>query len=99
MEIMQSDFHIPSAPAASINFISRKDKTRFAYPSPPSGSSLDWKRLANGAPHPPDSAYRGKFSGKYAYRLISGGVGHNLPQEAPQAFTQAVIDVDAFDRY
>jgi pimeloyl-ACP methyl ester carboxylesterase len=54
---------------------------------------------ANGAPHPPDSAYRGKFSGKYAYRLISGGVGHNLPQEAPQAFAQAVIDVDAFDRH
>ena|ERR1700729_315216 len=46
MEIMQSDSHIPSAPAASINFISRKDKTRFAYPSPPSGSSLDWKRLS-----------------------------------------------------
>jgi pimeloyl-ACP methyl ester carboxylesterase len=51
---------------------------------------------ANGAPHPPDSAYRNKFSGKYAYRLISGGVGHNLPQEAPQAFAQAVIDVDSF---
>jgi len=49
---------------------------------------------ANGAPHPIDSAYRGKFSGKYAYRLISGGVGHNLPQEAPQAFAQAVVDVD-----
>jgi pimeloyl-ACP methyl ester carboxylesterase len=49
---------------------------------------------ANGAPHPPDSAYRRKFSGKYAYRLVSGGVGHNLPQEAPQAFAQAVIDVD-----
>ena len=49
---------------------------------------------ANGAPHPPESAYRGKFSGKYAYRLISGGVGHNLPQEAPQAFVQAVIDVE-----
>jgi pimeloyl-ACP methyl ester carboxylesterase len=49
---------------------------------------------ANGAPHPPDSAYRKKFSGKYAYRLISGGVGHNLPQEAPQAFAQAVVDVD-----
>jgi len=49
---------------------------------------------ANGAPHPPDSAYRRKFSGKYAYRLINGGVGHNLPQEAPQAFAQAVIDVD-----
>src|ERR1700733_13638218 len=46
MEIMQSDSHIPSAPAASITFISRKDKTRFAYPSPPSGSSLDWKRLS-----------------------------------------------------
>ena len=51
---------------------------------------------ANGAAHPPDSAYRKKFSGKYAYRLISGGVGHNLPQEAPQAFAQAVIDVDGF---
>ena len=51
---------------------------------------------ANGAPYPPDSAYRNKFSGKYAYRLISGGVGHNLPQEAPQAFAQAVIDVDGF---
>ena len=49
---------------------------------------------SNGAPHPPDSAYRRKFSGKYAYCLISGGVGHNLPQEAPQAFAQAVIDVD-----
>ena len=49
---------------------------------------------ANGAPHPPDSAYRRKFSGKYSYRLISGGVGHNLPQEAPQAFSQAIIDID-----
>jgi pimeloyl-ACP methyl ester carboxylesterase len=51
---------------------------------------------ANGAPHPPESAYRNRFSGKYAYRLISGGVGHNLPQEAPRAFAQAVIDVDGF---
>jgi pimeloyl-ACP methyl ester carboxylesterase len=51
---------------------------------------------ANGAPHPPDSVYRNKFSGKYAYRLISGGAGHNLAQEAPQAFAQAVIDVDSF---
>lgn len=49
---------------------------------------------SNGAPHPPAAAYRGKFSGKYEYRLITGGVGHNLPQEAPQAFAQAVIDVD-----
>ena len=51
---------------------------------------------ANGAPHADPSAYAGKFSGKYAHRLISGGIGHDLPQEAPQAFAQAVIDVDAF---
>jgi len=51
---------------------------------------------ANGAPHPDPGAYAKKFSGKYAHRLISGGIGHNLPQEAPQAFSQAVIDVDAF---
>ena len=48
---------------------------------------------ANGAPHPDPSAYAGKFSGKYAHRTIKGGVGHNLPQEAPQAFAKAVIDV------
>ena len=51
---------------------------------------------ANGAPHPEASAYAGKFSGKYTHRVIGGGVGHNLPQEAPQAFAQAVVDVDAF---
>ena len=50
---------------------------------------------ANGAPHADPSAYANKFSGKYAHRLISGGIGHNLPQEAPKAFAQAVIDVDA----
>jgi pimeloyl-ACP methyl ester carboxylesterase len=48
---------------------------------------------ANGAPHVDPSAYAGKFVGKYAHRLIKGGIGHNLPQEAPQAFAQAVIDV------
>jgi pimeloyl-ACP methyl ester carboxylesterase len=47
---------------------------------------------ANGAPHPPAEAYRKRFTGKYEYRLISGGIGHNLPQEAPQAFTKAVVD-------
>jgi pimeloyl-ACP methyl ester carboxylesterase len=47
---------------------------------------------ANGAPHPEPAAYRNKFSGKYAHRTINGGIGHNLPQEAPQAFAQAVID-------
>ena len=48
---------------------------------------------ANGAPHPEPSAYAKKFSGKYAHRTICGGVGHNLPQEAPAAFAQAVLDV------
>jgi pimeloyl-ACP methyl ester carboxylesterase len=51
---------------------------------------------ANGAPHPDAEAYARKFSGKYAHRVIEGGVGHNLPQEAPQAFAQAIVDVDAF---
>jgi pimeloyl-ACP methyl ester carboxylesterase len=50
---------------------------------------------ANGAPHPEPSAYAKMFSGTYAHRTITGGVGHNLPQEAPQAFAQAVIDVAA----
>jgi pimeloyl-ACP methyl ester carboxylesterase len=50
---------------------------------------------ANGAPHLEPAAYAGKFAGKYAHRLIKGGVGHNLPQEAPHDFAQAVIDVDA----
>jgi pimeloyl-ACP methyl ester carboxylesterase len=48
---------------------------------------------ANGAPHPEPDAYAKKFSGKYVHRLIKGGIGHNLPQEAPQAFAQAVMDV------
>jgi pimeloyl-ACP methyl ester carboxylesterase len=48
---------------------------------------------ANGAPHPKPAAYRGTFSGKHEHRLITGGVGHNLPQEAPQAFAQAIVDV------
>ncbi|HEX9110982.1 MAG TPA: alpha/beta hydrolase [Terriglobales bacterium] len=51
---------------------------------------------ANGAPHPEPAAYAKKFAGKYEHRLVNGGVGHNLPQEAPQAFAQAVFDVDAF---
>jgi pimeloyl-ACP methyl ester carboxylesterase len=51
---------------------------------------------ANGAPHLNPSAYAPKFTGKYAHRNIGGGIGHNLPQEAPRAFAQAVIDVDRF---
>jgi pimeloyl-ACP methyl ester carboxylesterase len=48
---------------------------------------------ANGAPHPEPQAYAKMFSGKYSHRTITGGIGHNLPQEAPQAFAEAVIDV------
>ncbi|MEO6257015.1 MAG: alpha/beta hydrolase [Sphingomicrobium sp.] len=48
---------------------------------------------ANGAPHPEPAAYAKKFTGRYAHRLVTGGVGHNLPQEAPQAFALAVTDV------
>jgi pimeloyl-ACP methyl ester carboxylesterase len=49
---------------------------------------------ANGAPHPEPAAYAKKFSGKYTHRLITGGIGHNLPQEAPRAFADAIIEVD-----
>src|SRR5712671_5040068 len=51
---------------------------------------------ANGAPHPDASSYVRRFSGKYAHRVISGGVGHNLPQEAPRAFAEAVVEVDGY---
>ena len=52
---------------------------------------------ANGAPHPEASAYVSKFSGRYAHRIITGGVGHNLPQEAPGDFAQAIVEVDAYE--
>jgi pimeloyl-ACP methyl ester carboxylesterase len=48
---------------------------------------------ANGAPHPEPSAYAKKFSARYEHRTITGGIGHNLPQEAPQAFAQAIVDI------
>ena len=51
---------------------------------------------SNGAPHPDASSYAKKFSGKYAHRVVKGGVGHNLPQEAPEAFARAVVEVDGF---
>ena len=51
---------------------------------------------ANGAPHPDASSYARKFSGKYAHRIINGGVGHNLPQEAPQDFAKAIVEVDSY---
>jgi pimeloyl-ACP methyl ester carboxylesterase len=49
---------------------------------------------ANGAPHPAASAYARKFTGRYQHRNVSGGIGHNLPQEAPKAFAEAIIDAD-----
>jgi pimeloyl-ACP methyl ester carboxylesterase len=51
---------------------------------------------ANGAPHPDPTAYATRFTGKYLHRTIPGGVGHNLPQEAPEPFVQAVMEVDGF---
>lgn len=51
---------------------------------------------ANGAPHPDAAAYAKKFTGRYAHRLLTGGIGHNLPQEAPKQFAEAVIQADQF---
>ncbi len=51
---------------------------------------------ANGAPHPDPSSYAKKFGGKYTHRNMKGGIGHNLPQEAPQAFAKAVVDADRY---
>ena len=48
---------------------------------------------ANGAPHPEPAAYAKKFAGRYEHRTINGGIGHNLPQEAPKAFAEAVVDI------
>ena len=51
---------------------------------------------ANGAPHPPPSSYAKRFAGPYAHRDVRGAIGHNLPQEAPGAFAQAIKDVDRY---
>ncbi|UHQ19085.1 alpha/beta hydrolase [Lysobacter sp. KIS68-7] len=51
---------------------------------------------ANGAPHPKPESYAKRFTGKYEHRLITGGIGHNLPQEAPQDFVDAIVDVDSW---
>jgi pimeloyl-ACP methyl ester carboxylesterase len=53
---------------------------------------------ANGAPHPDPSSYAKKFSGKYSSQIIKGGVGHDLPQEAPKAFADAIVEVDGYSR-
>jgi len=51
---------------------------------------------ANGAPHPDPASYRAKFGGPYAHHVVSGGIGHDLPQEAPRAFADAVVEVDGY---
>jgi pimeloyl-ACP methyl ester carboxylesterase len=51
---------------------------------------------ANGAPHPEASAYAKRFSGRYAHRVVTGGVGHNLPQEEPKAFAEAIVEVAGY---
>jgi hypothetical protein len=53
---------------------------------------------ANGAPHPDPSSYPEKFSGRYARWTLEAGIRHNLPEETPQSFAKAIVDVDAFDR-
>src|SRR5262249_31934745 len=41
------------------------------------------------------ASYAKKFSGKYSHRILKG-IGHNVPQEAPQAFAQAVVEVNGY---
>lgn len=66
-------------------------------PAPPvTVPSITMEGDANGAFHVPPGVYASKFTGKYEHRTLTGGIGHNLPQEAPRAFAQAVIDVDRF---
>lgn len=67
---------------------------RLAARPPISVPTITMEGDANGAPHPDAASYRDPFTGAYEHRVVTGGVGHNLPQEAPQAFADAVIDVD-----
>jgi hypothetical protein len=53
-------------------------------------------RVRSIAPHPNRGSYARKFSGKYSHRTVKGGIGHNLPQEAPLAFAEAVVEVDNY---
>jgi pimeloyl-ACP methyl ester carboxylesterase len=71
-------------------------ETRLAAAPPIGVPTITLEGDANGAPHPEPSVYASKFSGTYAHRTLTGGVGHNLPQEAPEAFAQAIFDADAF---
>lgn len=68
-------------------------EAKLAVAPPVTIPSITMEGDANGAPHPDPAQYRGKFTGPYEHRLIAGGIGHNLPQEAPAAFAKAVLDV------
>jgi len=68
-------------------------EARLAAAPPVTIPAITMEGDRNGAPHPAPEAYRAKFTGAYEHRTITGGIGHNLPQEAPQAFAQAVLDV------
>jgi pimeloyl-ACP methyl ester carboxylesterase len=68
-------------------------EARLAASPPITVPTITLEGDANGAPHPEPSAYASKFTGAYQHRLITGGIGHNLPQEAPEAFARAVLDL------
>lgn len=72
------------------------DETRLAAAPVIAVPTITLEGDANGAPHPEPATYARKFTGPYAHRLIRGGIGHNLPQEAPRDFAQAIIDIDGW---
>jgi hypothetical protein len=69
-------------------------ETRLAAAPPIAVRTITLEGDANGAPHPQPEAYREKFIGPYEHRTLTGGIGHNLPQEAPEAFARAALDVE-----
>jgi pimeloyl-ACP methyl ester carboxylesterase len=72
---------------------------RLAQAPPISLPAVTLEGDANGAPHPEPAAYAGKYSGRYSHHDLTGGIGHNLPQEAPEAFAQAIREVDSLSRH
>jgi pimeloyl-ACP methyl ester carboxylesterase len=73
-------------------------ENRLANAPPITVPAITLEGDANGAPHPQPAAYAAKFVGTYLHRNLNGGIGHNLPQEAPEAFAKAITDVDTFVR-
>lgn len=69
-------------------------EAKLAQGPPVTVSTITLEGDANGAPHPDAAAYASKFTGRYEHRIVTGGIGHNLPQEAPHAFARAIVDVD-----